>query len=62
MVNSIESKKIPPGKVANLIYKVSQKKKARYVYKINRNPLLMMLNILPEHFQNWIIKKILTSK
>jgi len=62
IVNSVESKKIPPFKLAKLIYKVSQKKKAKYVYKINRNPLLMLLNILPQHFQNWIIKKILTSK
>ena len=62
IVNSVESKIIPPEKVANLIYKVSNKKKPRYVYKINRNPLLLLLNAMPQKFQNWIIKKILTSK
>ena len=62
IVNSVENKKIHPSKLANLIYKVSFKKKPRYVYKINRNFLLLVLNALPQHFQNWVIKKILTSK
>ena len=62
IVNSVENKKIHPSKLANLIYKVSLKKKPRYVYKINRNFLLLLLNALPQHFQNWVIKKILTAK
>lgn len=62
ITNSVESKKIPPEKIANLTLKILNKKKAKYVYKINRNPLLLILNILPQHFQNWIIKKILLSK
>ena len=62
IVNSVENKKVHPNKIASLIYKISQKKKPRYVYKINRNPLLVLLNIFPHRFQNWIIKKVLTSK
>ena len=55
-------KKIPPIKIANLAYKIVNKKKPRYVYNINRNPLLLILNFLPQRFQNWVIKKILISK
>ena len=62
VVDSVESKRIAPEKVANLIYKANKKKKAKYVYTINRNPGLILLNILPHRLQNWIIKKILTSK
>ena len=62
IVDSVESKKIHPSKVANLIYKINLKKKPRYTYGINRNPLLKILNALPQHFQNWIIFKILTRK
>lgn len=62
IVNSVESKKIHPSKVAKLIYKVNRKKKPRYVYKINRNPGLLLLNALPKRTQNWIIKKILMTK
>ena len=62
VVDSVESKKVAPEKLANLIYKVNSKKKPKYVYKINRNFGLLVLNALPQRFQNWIIKKILTSK
>ncbi len=62
IVNSVESKKIPPEKLAMKIGKIVQKKKARFVYKINRNFLLKLLNALPNRFQTWIIKKILTKK
>ena len=62
ITSRVENRKIPPIKIANLVYKILNKKKAKYVYKINRNPLLLLLNILPQKFQNWIIKKILLSK
>ena len=62
IVNSVESRKIPPRKVADLIYKVSLKKNPKYVYKINRNPSLIILSILPKRLQNWIIRQILTAK
>ena len=62
IVNKVESKKIPPEKIANLAFKIANKKKPKYVYKINRNPLLLLLNAMPQRFQNWVIKKILMSK
>ena len=62
IVNRVEAKKIPPERIANLIHKVLSKKKPRYVYKINRNPLLLLLNALPKRFQCWIIKKILLGR
>ena len=62
ITNKVEARKVPPIKIANLASKILKKKKPKYVYKINRNPLLLLLNILPQRFQNWIIKKILLSK
>ena len=62
VVNSVEAKKIPPQKIGLLISKILKKKRPKYVYNINRNPLLMMMNILPRRTQNWVIKKILTRK
>ena len=62
ITNKVESKKIPPEKIANLAAKILKKKKPKYVYKINRNPLLLMLNILPKRMQNWAIRKILLKK
>ena len=62
IVNSVESKKIPPEKLAKLMGKILTKKKNKFVYKINRNFLLKILNVLPDRFQTWVIKKILTKK
>ena len=59
ITESIESKNISPDKVSYLIYKISQKKRVRYVYNINRNFLLRLLNILPQRLQNRIIYKVI---
>ena len=61
IVNGIKSKTIKTNKIANLVYKISNKKKPKYVYKINRNKLLLLMNLLPKRFQNWVIKKILVG-
>ena len=61
IVNKVESKKIPPEKIARVMGKIINKKKPKYLYNINRNPLLKLLNVLPRRMQNHIIKRILTK-
>ena len=36
--------------------KVGQKKNPKYIYQINRNKLLLLLNFLPKRLQNKNIK------
>ena len=62
IVDSVESKKVSPDKIANVIYKAMTKKRPKYVYKINRNKGLLILNMLPKWWQHRIIKKILHKK
>ena len=62
IVDKVEAKKIAPVKIANKILKIVKAKKPKIVYKINRNPLLLLLNVLPLRMQTWIIKKILKTK
>ena len=62
ITEKVESRKIDPIKVGNLILKILNKKNPKYVYKINRNPLLLMLNGMPQRMQNKIIKRVLLSK
>ncbi len=62
IVGGVQSRKISPKKIGELVYRINGKKKPRYVYKINRNPGLLLLNALPQRFQNWVIKKILLPK
>lgn len=59
IVESVETKNIDPDAIANIALKALEARRPRYVYNINRNFLLKLLNILPEHMQVFIIKKIL---
>ncbi len=59
IVDRVESKKIKPIKIAKKALKIIEKKKPKFAYKINRNPLLLLLNLMPKSFQFFIIRKIL---
>ena len=59
IVDSVEAKSIPKERVAELAVRMISSKKHGYIYSINRNPLLLLLNALPASWQNKIIKKIL---
>lgn len=59
IVDKVEARKIPPQKIADKTLKILNKKKPKFAYSINRNPLLLLFNAMPQKFQFWIIKKIL---
>ena len=59
IVNGVESKSVPPEKVAKTALKALTARRPKYVYNINRNPLLRVLNALPKRWQTKIIGKIL---
>ena len=60
IVDSVESRKISPDKIADKVLLALEAKTPKYVYNINRNPLLKLLNILPAKLQvaiiGWILK------
>lgn len=62
IVNSVESKSVPSNKVAEKIYIIENKKHPKYIYSLNNNFLLKLLNILPARWQVKIIGKILKDK
>ncbi len=59
IVDKVEARKITPKKIAIKVEKILNKKRPKFAYKINRNPLLILLNLMPQKFQFWVIKKIL---
>lgn len=59
IVDSVEARRIPPYKLAEKVYKIVSKRKPKFNYSINRNPLLLIFNVLPKRLQFFIIKKIL---
>jgi NAD(P)-dependent dehydrogenase (short-subunit alcohol dehydrogenase family) len=59
IVESVEARHVPPEKIANKAVRILQTKRPKYVYKLNRNPLLLLLHVLPQRLQTWIIKQVL---
>lgn len=59
IVDKVEARNVTPQRLAKKTAKILNKRRPRYVYKINRNPLLLLLNALPDRWQTGIIKMIL---
>ena len=59
IVGSIEARHITTDKLARKAVKILEKSKPGFAYSINRNPLLLILNMLPKRLQLWIISFIL---
>lgn len=59
VVDSVETKNVSPEKVAATAFKAATSKCPRYIYNINRNILLRLLNFLPKRMQVRIITEIL---
>lgn len=59
IVDRVESRCIPPSKIAVKAYGILRKKHPGFAYSINRNPLLLLLGILPKRLQLFIIRSVL---
>ena len=59
IVEEVEAMKFSPEKVGSLALKILNAKRPKQIYKINRNPLLLLLNVLPKRLATYIIKLIL---
>ena len=62
IVNRVESKNIPPQKIAKTAIRALTARRPKYVYNVNRNPLLRLWSVLPPRWQTFAIRKILQSK
>ena len=59
IVDRVEARHIPPERIAEKTKKILQKRNPGFAYAINRNPLLLLLNILPKGLQLWAIRLVL---
>ena len=59
IVESVEAKSVKAEKIAKKTARILLAKRPKLVYKVNRNPLLLLLNILPKRLATFIIKLIL---
>lgn len=59
IVEGVEAKCISPKKLAKKVLKIVNAKSPKFVYTLNRNKLLLILNVLPKGLRFKIIKSIL---
>lgn len=62
IVNAVESKHVPPERVAKLVAKAVCAKRPKFVYNLNRNLGLRLLSALPPKMQVGIISTLLKGK
>ena len=62
IVDSVEAKSVAPSRIAEKVSRILHKRKPRFAYSINRNPMLLLLNLMPKRIQLWIIKQVLKNK
>ena len=59
IVEAVEARHIPPEAVAKKALRILGAKHPRYVYAMNRNPLLLLMHLLPKRLQTWAIRLVL---
>ena len=59
IVDRVEARRIPPEKLAKKASGILKKRTPAFAYSINRNPLLLLLNILPKRMQLFAIRMVL---
>ncbi len=62
ITDSVKGRNVSPESVAKLAERILFAKQPRFLYSINRNPLLLLLSLLPKRLQLFIIKTILKTK
>lgn len=62
IVDSVEARSVDPVKIAEKVKKILKKKNPRFAYSVNRNPLLLVLNVLPKGIQCFAIKQVLKRR
>ena len=59
IVERVEARCVPPVKIAEKAADILKKRRPAFAYCINRNPLLLLLNVLPKRLQLFAIRTVL---
>ena len=59
IVGRVEARHISPERLAGRAVRIVGKRRPAFAYSINRNPLLLLLNLLPKRLQLSIIRRVL---
>ena len=61
IVNKVEARCISPETLARKVIRILRKRRPKFAYAINRNPLLLLLHLLPQRMQFWVIRQVLKA-
>ena len=61
IVDRVEARRVPPERVAVKIGRIFRAKRPRFAYSVNRNPLLILFDLLPARLRFFLIRKILQT-
>ena len=59
IVDRVEARCVSPETIAGKVVNILGKRNPAFAYSINRNPLLLLLNVLPKRMQLWAIRMVL---
>jgi len=59
IVDRVEARKVPPETLAKKLYAVATKPRPRFAYALNRNPLLILFDLLPKRLRFSLIRRLL---
>lgn len=59
IVERVEARCVPTAELAKKAIRILEKRKPSFAYSINRNSLLLLLNLLPKRMQLWAIRLVL---
>ncbi|MBQ8732152.1 MAG: SDR family NAD(P)-dependent oxidoreductase [Oscillospiraceae bacterium] len=59
IVDRVEARGIEPSAIAKKVLRILKKRKPKFAFSLNRNPLLLLLNLLPQRLQLWAIRQVL---
>ncbi len=62
IVEGVEARRVSPDAIAKKVIKILRKKRPRFAYSINRNPLLLLLHLLPRRTQLFVIRCVLRTR
>ena len=60
IVDRVEAKNVPPETVADVVSQALRAPRPKLVYNVNRNPLLVLFQILPARLQLLLIRRVLS--
>ena len=62
IVDSVEARRVQPWKIAKKVSGILNAKRPRFASSVNRNPLLILFDLLPHDLRFFIIRKVLKEK